>query len=74
MKHVKKANTPMRTLTKLDIDENGKNVDITEYQGMISSLLYLTVSKPDIMSSVCLCACFQACPKKSYVSVVKHFF
>jgi hypothetical protein len=26
------------------------------------------------MSSVCLCACFQACPKKSYVSVVKHIF
>lgn len=40
MKHVKKANTPMRTLTKLDIDENGKNVDITKYQGMIKDLLY----------------------------------
>jgi hypothetical protein len=39
MKHVKKANTPMELLTKLNMDENGKNIDITKYQGMIGSLL-----------------------------------
>jgi hypothetical protein len=31
---------------------------------MNGSLLYLTANRPDIMFSVCLCASFQACPKK----------
>jgi hypothetical protein len=30
----------MGTSINLDIDENGKNVDITKYQGMIRDLLY----------------------------------
>jgi hypothetical protein len=39
---------------------------------MIGSLLYLTASRPDIMFSVCICARFQANPKKSHLSVVKR--
>jgi hypothetical protein len=31
MEHLKEANTPMETSTKLDMKENGKNVDITNY-------------------------------------------
>jgi hypothetical protein len=38
---------------------------------MIGSLLYLTASRPDIMFSVCMCARFQANPKKAHLSVVK---
>jgi hypothetical protein len=53
------------------LDENGKNVAIIKYQGMIGSLLYLTARRPDIMFSVYLCARFQAYPKKSHISVVK---
>ena len=41
---------------------------------MIGSLLYLTASRPDIMHSVCLCARFQAYPKKSHLVVVKRIF
>jgi hypothetical protein len=48
----------MGTSTKLDMDENSKNVDITNYWCMIGSLLYLTASKLDFMFIVCLCACF----------------
>jgi hypothetical protein len=58
MEHVKEADTPMGISTKLDMDENGKNIDITKYQGMIGSLLYLIVSRPNIFFSVCLCTCF----------------
>jgi hypothetical protein len=58
MEHVKEADTPVGTSTKLDMDENGKNIDITKYQGMIGSLLYLIVSRPNIIFSVCLCTCF----------------
>jgi hypothetical protein len=74
MELVKEFNTPMGTSTKLDMDENGKNIDIIKYQGMIGSPLYLTTSIPNIMFSVCLYARFQACPKESHVGVVKCIF
>ncbi|GJS27828.1 hypothetical protein Tco_0488448 [Tanacetum coccineum] len=41
---------------------------------MIGSLLYLTASRPDIMFSVCLCACFQEDPKTSHLEAVKRIF
>ena len=37
----------MATTTKLDKDEQGINIKL--YRSMISSLLYLTASRPDIM-------------------------
>jgi hypothetical protein len=37
MELVKEFDTPMGTSTKLDMDENGKNIDIIKYQGMIGS-------------------------------------
>jgi hypothetical protein len=66
--------TPMSPSTKLDKDEKGKPVDVKLYRGMISSLLYLTASKPDIVFSVCLCARFQSCPKESHLIAVKRIF
>ena len=39
---------------------------------MIGSLLYLSISRPDIMFSVCMCARFQSNPKESYLSAVKR--
>jgi len=56
MEKCKEASTPMATSTYLDLDEKGKSVDESRYRGMIGSLLYLTVSRPDIMLSICLCA------------------
>jgi len=41
---------------------------ITKYWGMIGSFLYLIASRPTIMFSVCLCTCFQDCPKESHIS------
>ena len=49
------ATTPMATATKLDKDTRAL-VEITNYRGMIGSLLYLTASRPDIMFATCLCA------------------
>ncbi|XP_050890387.1 uncharacterized mitochondrial protein AtMg00240-like [Lathyrus oleraceus] len=64
--------TPMGSRTYLDQDESGTPIDITKYRGMISSLLYLTASRPDIMFSICLYARFQACPKEYHLTVVKR--
>lgn len=47
-------------------DEEGKIVDETKFRGMISSLLYLTISQLDIIFSVCKCARFQSFPKESH--------
>ena len=74
MENSKDARTPMSTNTKLDKDENGKDVDQKIFRGMIGSLLYLTASRPDIMFSVCLCARYQAAPKKSHLTAVKRIF
>ena len=49
------AATPMATTTKLDADQ-GAEVEITNYKGMIGSLLYLTTSRPDIMFATIMCA------------------
>ncbi|KAL8147589.1 hypothetical protein AgCh_005055 [Apium graveolens] len=44
------TSTLMATTTKLDKDTSSP-VDITNYRGMIGSLLYLTASRPDIIES-----------------------
>ena len=72
IEEAKTMKTPMSSSIKLDKDEKGKSINSTMYRGMISSLLYLTASRLDIMYSVCLCATFQSCPKESYLSDVKR--
>ncbi|GKC84035.1 hypothetical protein Tco_1139752 [Tanacetum coccineum] len=64
----------MSSDTKLMKDEECESVDSIKYRGMISSLLYLTASRLDIMFSVCLCARFQEAPKTSYLEAVKRIF
>nr|GFD20554.1 hypothetical protein [Tanacetum cinerariifolium] len=46
-------------------DHNDKAVNETQYMGMIGSIMYLTVSIPDIQFLACLCTRYQANPKKS---------
>ena len=71
---VREIGTSMSPITKLDKDEKGKDVNQKLYRGMIGSLLYLTVSRPDIMFCVCLCARFQACLKESHLIALKRIF
>jgi hypothetical protein len=68
------AKIPMPTKVNLDLDPNGKDVDQKLYRSMIGSLLYLCASRPDIMLSVRVCACFQAAPKESHLVAVKRIF
>jgi hypothetical protein len=71
MEKCKPIKTPMPTNGHLDLDEGGNPVDQTLNRSMIGSLLYLTASRPDIMFIVCMCARFQANPKKSHLRAVK---
>jgi hypothetical protein len=72
MVNAKPIKTPMPTNGHLDLNENGTAMDIEVYRSMISSLLYLCASRPDIMLSVCMCARFQANPKECHLSTVKR--
>ncbi|KAI3771819.1 hypothetical protein L6452_02988 [Arctium lappa] len=62
----------MATGTLLDADPSGKSVDQKVYRSMIGSLLYLAVSRPDIMFATCFCARYQSTPKESHFSAVKR--
>jgi len=66
------ARTPMSTSVKISSDLVGKPVDPTLYRSMIGSLLYLTANRPDIAFSMGVCARYQANPKESHLTAVKH--
>ncbi|GJQ96108.1 retrovirus-related pol polyprotein from transposon TNT 1-94 [Tanacetum coccineum] len=66
--------TPMVPPYNLGPDLSGKSINETQYRGMIGSLMYLTLSRPDIQFSTCLCARYQANPKESYLIAVKRIF
>ncbi|WVZ75592.1 LOW QUALITY PROTEIN: hypothetical protein U9M48_023631 [Paspalum notatum var. saurae] len=68
----KPMTTPIITNTALDGDEDREAVDQKEFRGMIGSLLYLTVTRPDIQFVVCLCARYQASPRTSHRQAVKR--
>jgi hypothetical protein len=68
----KPIKTPMAMNAHLDLYEGGNSVDLNLYRFMIGSLLYFTASRPDIMFSVCMCARFQASPKKCHMMAIKQ--
>jgi hypothetical protein len=71
MEDAKSISTLMGTSGSLDSDISGNMVDQTMYRFMIGSLLYVTVSRQDVMFSVCMCARFQASPRESHLKAIK---
>lgn len=63
MEDAKSIDTLMPTNGYLEMNENGKDVNVKKYRGMIGSLIYLTVSRPYIMFSVYMCVHYQSAPK-----------
>nr|GEW83208.1 putative ribonuclease H-like domain-containing protein [Tanacetum cinerariifolium] len=70
----KSASTLIYTEKPLLNDPNGKDVDVHTYRSMTGSLMYLTSLRPNIMFTVCACACFQVTPKVSHLYAVKSIF
>nr|GEY09987.1 uncharacterized mitochondrial protein AtMg00810-like [Tanacetum cinerariifolium] len=66
--------TPMVEKSKLDEDLHGKPVDVTQYRGMIESLVYLKSSRPNLIYVVCLCDRYQAKPTEKHLNVLKQIF
>jgi hypothetical protein len=74
MEDSKAMATPTSMTTALDADEEGEHMDQKEYRSMIASLLYLTVTRPDIQFLVCLCTRFQSSPRTLPRQAVKQIF
>jgi hypothetical protein len=74
MVELKPVSTPMSMGMVLNLDENGEDVDQREYRSMIGSLLYLTVTRPDIQFVMCLCTSFPSSPHSSHQTAVQRIF
>jgi hypothetical protein len=74
MVELKPVSTTMSSAASLGSDEDGEAVDQREYMSMIGSLLYLTVTRPDIQFIMGLCARFQASPRSSHRTTVQRVF
>nr|GEW33707.1 hypothetical protein [Tanacetum cinerariifolium] len=70
----KSTSTPIDTEKPLLKDPDGEDVDVHIYRSMIGSLMYLTLSRPDIMFVVCACTCFKVTLKVSHLHAVKRIF
>ncbi|GJY97541.1 putative ribonuclease H-like domain-containing protein [Tanacetum coccineum] len=73
-KDVKSASTPFDKGRPLLKDIDGEDMDVHLYRSMISSLMYLTSSRPDIMFEVYAYARYQVTPKESHLHAVKRIF
>jgi hypothetical protein len=58
MAELKPVSTPMSSAVSFGPDEDGEAMEQREYRSIISSFLYLTVTRPDIQFAVGLCARF----------------
>nr|GEX32465.1 hypothetical protein [Tanacetum cinerariifolium] len=61
--------TPMVEQAKLKLDLAGKPVDLTDYRSMIRSLMYVALSRPDIMFATCDKLVCWSSKKQNYVSI-----
>jgi hypothetical protein len=68
------VSTPMVVGCKLSKDDISLDVDQRTYHSMIGSLLYITISRPDIMLAVGMVGHYQSTPKQSHLVVVTRIF
>ncbi|GKC13613.1 retrovirus-related pol polyprotein from transposon TNT 1-94, partial [Tanacetum coccineum] len=60
---------PIVEKSKLNADQQGKEVDPTRYCGMIGTLMYLTASRPDLQFAICMYTRYQAKPTEKHLHV-----
>jgi hypothetical protein len=68
----KPISTPMDPNVKFKVDDDKNLEDVTMYQKMVGSLIYLTLTRSDIPYSVGVVSRYMRNPKKSHLDAVKH--
>nr|GEU99953.1 integrase, catalytic region, zinc finger, CCHC-type, peptidase aspartic, catalytic [Tanacetum cinerariifolium] len=68
------VDTPMVEKSKLDENKKGKAIDLSNYRGMMGTLLYLTANRLDLQFAICICARYQARSIKKHLHGVKRIF
>ena len=72
MDNSKPVPTPVATGTKSSKDDEGADVNPTLFKRLVGSLMYLTVTRPNIMQGVSLISRFMETPKDTQWSVGKR--
>lgn len=63
---------PMVPGTKLHKDDDDARVDVILFKQLVGSLMYPSVTRPDLMFSVCLISRFMANPRMSHWFAAKR--
>ncbi|RDX89920.1 hypothetical protein CR513_28286, partial [Mucuna pruriens] len=74
MKNCNSVSTPTEVGLKLVRDPEGRKVDNTLYKQIVGSLMYLTVTRPDITHVVSLISRSMECPREIHLLAAKRIF
>lgn len=72
MSNCNPVKNPIVPGAKLSKEEDGEEVDGTLYKQMVGCLVYLTVTRPDMMYVVCLISWFMAKPREKHMLAAKR--
>ncbi|KAL3519542.1 hypothetical protein ACH5RR_017691 [Cinchona calisaya] len=72
MEDCKEMTTPMNQKQKLSKDDGVEKVDETYYRSLIGCLMYLTVTRPDILYAVSVLSRFMHCPSGKHLKATKR--
>ncbi|KAJ0431334.1 putative RNA-directed DNA polymerase [Helianthus annuus] len=68
----KPAATPIECNPKLYVEQGRELEDPTEYRKLVGSLIYLTLTRPDLSFSVGVLSRFMQCPRKPHMIAMKR--
>ena len=74
LEHCNPVKNPIVPSDKLVKDEGGIKVNSTTYKKMVSNLMYLTSTVPDLMYVVSLTSRFMETPAESHQQAIKMIF
>ncbi|XP_050918924.1 secreted RxLR effector protein 161-like [Lathyrus oleraceus] len=73
MENSNSVKNPIVPGTKLSKDEGGTKVDVTFFKQMVGSLMYLTITRPDLMYGISLISRYMSRPTMSHWLAAKRF-
>lgn len=72
MENSNSVGNPIVPGSKLDLDEGGEPVDETYYKQIIGSLMYITITRPDLQFYVSLLSCYMSKPTTLHFQAAKR--